>query len=336
MWKDWNIKRRDLILAGIFVLVATGALITMIGPRPKPTIFGSPSAAGLVLFSGGSGGALAGQFAYPRGVAFDREGHFFVADSRNSRIQKFQAADGKFVDDFGGFAKAEGDPENLKNNSPGRLNEPNDLTVGPAGEVIVADTWNHRVQVFSNKGRYKRMIIPEDGFFAPRGVAADADGNIFVADTGRHRVFKFDPKGKTLRVWGARGSKSAEFIEPIGLAVDQGGNIYVADRLNFRVQVFSNNGDFLRSIPVPGWSPEQVDMEPHLAVDRRRGVLYVTDGRGSKVHRFRLSGEVMPGISSDASGNGLFTVPLGVAVDDEGHVLVSDAATNRLLKLRGE
>ncbi len=336
MLKDLNIARKDWILAGILVLVAVGALLTMMGPRPKPVIFGAPAQAGLVLFSGGSAGALEGQFSYPRGVAFDAQGDFYVADSRNSRIQKFRGADGKFVDDFGGFAKAEGDPDALKNNAPGKLNEPNDVACGPGDEVAVADTWNHRIQVFSTKGRFKRVVISEDGFFAPRGVAMDADGNIFVADTGRHRVFKFDGKGKKVRMWGVRGTKPGEFNEPIGLAVDQANNLYVADRLNFRIQVFSNAGDHLRSFPVQGWSPEQIDMEPHLAIDKRRGVLYVTDGRGRKVLRCKLDGQPLGDIEKDASGVPLFSVPLGVAVDPDGNVLVSDAGAAKLLKLRGE
>lgn len=335
MLKDLNIQRKDLILSGIFVVAAAAALVTMIGPRPKPVLFGAPSQAGLVLFAGGTAGSQEGQFAYPRGVAFDREGYFYVADSRNSRVQKFRGADGKYVDDIGGFSKVQGDPDSLKGTAPGKINEPNDVAVGPEDELVVADTWNHRVQVFSSKGRFQRILIADDGFFAPRGVAVDADGNVFVADTGRHRVVKFDPKGKMLRSWGKKGTQNGDFNEPIGMAVDQANNLYVADRLNFRIQVFSNNGDFLRGFPVQGWSPEQVDMEPHMAIDRRKGVLYVSDGRGKKILRYRVNGDPLGDIEKDSSGAPLFNVPLGVAVDGDGDILVSDAAANRLLKLRG-
>jgi len=200
----------------------------------------------------------------------------------------------------------------------------------------VADTWNHRIQIFTDKGRFKTVMVAEDGFFAPRGVAMDGDGNVFVADTGRHRIVKFDPKGKKSRAWGVRGTKKGEFNEPIGLAVDQAGNVYVADRLNFRIQVFSNNGDSLRAFPVQGWTPEQVDMEPHMALDKKKGILYVTDGRGKKVMRYKLNGDPMGDIEKDSGGTPLFNVPLGVAVDPKGDVLVSDAAAAKLLKLRGE
>lgn len=335
MLKDLNITRKDWILAGILVLIATGSLLTMMGPRPKPVIFGAPAQSGLVLFSGGSAGTLEGQFSYPRGVAFDENGDLYVADSRNSRIQRFRGSDGKYVGEIGGFAKAEGDPDSLKNNAPGKLNEPNDVAVS-GEEVVVADTWNHRVQVFSNKGRFKRVVIGEEGFFAPRGVAVDSKGNIFVADTGRHRVFKFDPKGKKLALWGTRGTKSGEFNEPIGLALDQADNLYVADRLNFRIQVFTNEGQFVRQFPVQGWSPEQIDMEPHLALDKKKSILYVTDGRGRKVMRYKLDGQPLGAFEKDAAGVPLFSVPIGVAVDPNGDVLVSDAAAAKLIKLRGE
>jgi DNA-binding beta-propeller fold protein YncE len=336
MLKDLNISRKDWILAGILVLVAAGSLLTMMGPTPKPVIFGAPAQAGLVLFSGGSPGSQVGQFNYPRGVAIDEQGDLYVADSRNHRIQKFRGTDGKFLEDFGGFLKVEGDPDALKGNGPGKLNEPNDVACGPGEEVAVADTWNHRIQVFNTRGRFKRVVVSEDGFFAPRGVAMDADGNIFVADTGRHRVFKFDNKGKKVRMWGVKGAKTGEFNEPIGLALDQAGNLYVADRLNFRIQVFSNAGDYLRTFPVQGWSPEQIDMEPHMAIDKRRGVLFVTDGRGKKLMRYKLEGESLGPLEKDATGVPLFAVPLGVAVGPDGGVLVSDAGSGRLLKLRAE
>ena len=60
------------------------------------------------------------------------------------------------------------------------------------GHIIVADTFNHRVQVMSRDGKMISKLGSEgsgDGQFKnPVGVAIDRDGHIVVLDSGNHRV----------------------------------------------------------------------------------------------------------------------------------------------------
>ena len=72
------------------------------------------------------------------------------------------------------------------------------------------------------------------------------------------------------------------------MALDQAGNLYVADRLNFRIQVFNSDGQYVKEWPIKGWTKDQIDMEPHLALDKVNSVLYVSDGRGKKVYAYHL------------------------------------------------
>ena len=176
-------------------------------------------------------------------------------------------------------------------------------------------------------------------------MGVDANGFIYVADTGKHRVVKFDPKGQKIRTWGAvdsktgapvPGSKPGEFNEPIGLALDQAGKLYVADRLNFRIQVFAPDGQPLKQWPVKGWVKDQVDMEPHLALDKAKQILYVSDGRGKQVLCYRLDGTFVSSVAKDSAGNDLFRVPLGVAVDKDGNLLVMDAGAGSIFKIKGQ
>lgn len=318
--------RKEWILCAVFLAAAAWAVFSMVGGKPRPVLFTAAPSSGAVLFRGGEPGREPGQFDYPRGLAVDAEGNFYVADSRNHRIQVFRGEDGRFLRQIGSGGGTD---------APGDLREPNAVAVLPGGDVAVADTWNHRVQVFSAKGRFKRRVVPEDGFFGPRGITASPDGTFYVADTGRHRVFHFDGEGKVLRVFGSKGGGKGEFHEPIGLALDPAGNLYVADRLNFRIQVFDPRGGYLKEYPVRGWDVEQVHMEPHLAVDARRGVLYATDGRGSRVLRLSLlSGESLGSLEKDEDGRPLFQVPLGIAVTSDGNLLVTDAGAGRVLKLK--
>ena len=333
---EHELTKKDLIAAAVFVLVAITLVWVMVGSKPKPTVL-LPGAGDPVLLQGGIPGAQAGQFNYPRGIAVDGDGDIYVADSRNHRIEKINGKDGKYALEFGGFFKVDGgDPKKIISTVPGKLNEPNDVTIGPDNMVYVLDTWNGRVQVFSPKGKEKRVFTADDGFFAPRGIVVDPSGFVFVADTGKHRVVKFDPKGKQVRAWGTKGDKKGEFNEPIGLALDQAGNLYVADRLNFRVQVFNSDGQYVKEWDVKGWSKEQIDMEPHLALDKVHSLLYATDGRGKKVYCFKLDGSLSSTLENDAQGRPLFMVPIGAAVDNSGNLYVMDAAAAKILKIKGQ
>jgi DNA-binding beta-propeller fold protein YncE len=227
---------------------------------------------------------------------------------------------------------------------PGKLNEPNGIAIGSDDTIYVADTWNARIQVFGKNGNPKFAFVVDDGFWGPREVAVDANGFIYVADTGKHRVLKFDPKGQKIRTWGAvdakgapvPGTKPGEFNEPIGLALDQSGNLYVADRLNFRIQVFTPDGQFLKQWPIKeGWVKDQVDMEPHLALDKAKQIIYVSDGRGKQVLVYDLNGSFIKSIAKDSNGNNLFNVPLGVTVDNDGNLFVVDAGAASIFKIKG-
>ncbi len=343
---EHELTKKEMVAAVILVLVVGVLIWFMIGLKPKPVVLHAPAQPGAVLLEGGQAGAGTGQFSYPRGIAVDSHGAIYVADSRNHRIQKI-SKDGKFLDQFGGFFNVGGgDVKKVTSTAPGKLNEPNGVAVGPDDSVYVIDSWNGRVQVFSPKGKNTSIFTTEDGFWGPREIAVSSTGLVYVADTGKHRIVEFDNKGKKLRAWGkldsktgqaVKGDKQGEFNEPIGLALDQAGNLYVADRLNFRIQVFSGDGHYVRQWPVDGWATEQIDMEPHMALDQAHGILYVTDGRGKKIYCYDIKdGKKVATIDKSAAGADYFQVPIGVAVDKDGNLYVVDAGLGKVVKMKGQ
>lgn len=339
MFEGWNITKRDKILAGILgVVCVAGLYLTLGGRQPKPVLFAGGTN-GSLLMQGGSMGRNVGQFDYPRGIAVDAANDFYVADSRNHRVQKFRGEDSRLAWAVGELGKAD-DPQKALTMNLGKFNEPNGIALDAEGKVYVVDTWNSRVQVLDpKKGKVLKVFTSPDGFFGPREAAVDKSGFLYVADTGRHRVVKFAPSGERVRVIGSpkgKGSGEGEFNEPIGLALDAAGNLYVADRLNFRIQVFDSNGQFLRKFAVDGWSSDQIDMEPHLAIDAARDRLYATDGRNHQILRFTLEGKRLPALAKDAQGNPLFRTPIGVAVGPDGSLFVTDAGSAKVLKLKPE
>jgi DNA-binding beta-propeller fold protein YncE len=70
------------------------------------------------------------------------------------------------------------------------LKYPRGISVDGSGNVYVADTNNHRVQVFTGTGTFVRKwggTGTGDGQFnAPTGIVVDGSGNVYVADTNNH------------------------------------------------------------------------------------------------------------------------------------------------------
>ncbi len=140
------------------------------------------------------------------------------------------------------------------------------------GNVIVVDSGNNRLQVFTPEGKLVAQCGKAgsgDGEFnQPWGITLDKDGNIYVADWKNHRVQKLSPQGKFLMSIGSYGDGSRDpnafavtylgpFVSslpksdypkagllnhPTDVAVDPDGDIYVTDWGNHRVCIFDSDG----------------------------------------------------------------------------------------------
>lgn len=236
-------------------------------------------------FRGGEGTAP-GMFSKPRGVASDRKGNFYVADTGNDRIQKFDA-DGKFVTLFGDPGEREG-----------KLKEPNGVDVDPEGNIYVTDARNHKVLRYKPDGTFdKEFMGPDSGFYGPRDVAIGPNNQAYVVDQGRTRIARLLPANETFPViWGAVGSNPGEFKDPTGVAI--GDNlVFVADLGNGRIQVFDLEGKFVRQWDIPSW--ERISSEfPDVAFDEQTKTVYVTSPKTNEVLAFDENGSPLKGFNS--------------------------------------
>jgi DNA-binding beta-propeller fold protein YncE len=158
------------------------------------------SSEGELLGTWGEYGVTPGQFNEPWDVAVDQSGNVYVADTWNHRIQKF-TAEGEFVLSWGQLGQVQAyDPA-----GNGLFYGPRGIAVGPDGNVYVADTGNHRVQVFNAYGVFLREFggagsLPSQ-LNEPVGIAVNDIGEVFVADTWNRRVQVFSSVGLYLREW---------------------------------------------------------------------------------------------------------------------------------------
>jgi streptogramin lyase len=106
------------------------------------------------------------------------------------------------------------------------------------GDILVADTGNRRVQLFSDGGAFIRAV-PAAGspspLRRPRRAAMDASGRILVADPAAGAVFVFTVEGRSFRALVPPGD--VEFA-PADVVVSRAGRVYVADEALRAILVF--------------------------------------------------------------------------------------------------
>ncbi len=92
----------------------------------------------ILLFRFGQKGGDRGKLARPRGIAVNtKKKEIYVADYLRHAVSIY-TLQGEFVDEFGG-----------KGVGKGWLYFPSDVAVDQKGHVLVADTFNHRIQIFA-------------------------------------------------------------------------------------------------------------------------------------------------------------------------------------------
>jgi DNA-binding beta-propeller fold protein YncE len=275
----------------------------------------SPLAERVTDMSKGGKGTSRGQFDSPTGIAVDTSGNVLVADTNNSRIEKFSAT-GAFLGILG-----------TKGTGRGQLRSPNGIAVNHFGNIYVADGFNHCVQELAPDGTFvTEWRGPEPGFYGPRRVAIGADDLIYVVDQGHNRIAKFGPDGEPLATWGSKGNGDGEFNDPTSVAVDPATNkVYVADPTNKRIQVFDENGKFLTKWSVPAWG-QPAGFED-LAIDSHTDRLYASSTHLDAVLVFDLKGSRIGSLTPKPPDK--LEGPSALALTD-GKLYVLNMAGNRV------
>ena len=122
--------------------------------------------------------------------------------------------------------------------NPSCFTWPRGVACSPDNGIVVADSSNHRVQVFDSTGRFQFEFgsygSGQGEFDCLAGVTVNRLGHFIVSDRYNHRVQVFDATGRFLRAFGSEGRSDGKFSYPWGIATDALGFIYVCDKENHR------------------------------------------------------------------------------------------------------
>ena len=258
-------------------------------------------------FANGRGAAA--RFHTPAGIAIDRHGALYVADSGNHAIRRISP---------------EGEVTTLAGNAtPGlrdgravfaRFRAPMGVAVDALGRVYVADTWNDRIRVIERDGQVRTLAGQGRGFVdgagrqarfdTPTALALAPDGSLWVADTGNHALRRIDAQGQvtTLVLDPFDGIRLSR---PVSLAVTHDGVLYIGELSPGRVLQVMPDG---RARVLTGSDPSQWFARATGLWLEPDGSLLLADAMGHRLHR------LLPR-ARDAAGVALADGPVGPRPD---------------------
>lgn len=125
-------------------------------------------------------GDVEGSFLFPTFITLDAKGNLYVADTLNSRVQKFDP-DGKFLQVFG-----------KRGNAYGQFDKPKGVGVDTFGNLYVVDSGWSNVQIFNAKGEVlmffgSRGVVPGQ-MQNPTALTVDKQNRIYVGDVLNNRI----------------------------------------------------------------------------------------------------------------------------------------------------
>lgn len=202
----------------------------------------------------------------------------------------------------------------------GQFTEPSGVAVNANNDIVVADTNNHRIQIFDKDGRFKFKFGERgkrDGqFMYPNRVAVvKMTGDIIVTERSpTHQVQIYSSNGEFVRKFGANILQ-----HPRGVTVDDKGRIIIVECKVMRVIIFDHMGNVLQKF---GCS-KHLEF-PNGVVVNDKEEIFISDNRAHCVKVFNYQGVFLRQIG----GEGITNYPIGVGINSNGEILVADNHNN--------
>ncbi len=257
----------------------------------------------------GNGLATAASLS-PNGVAVDKNGNVYIADTYNNAIRTVNMGSS---------------PITIAN-----------VTIQPGYIATVAGNG-----IFGSTGDGGPALNAE--FSNPYGVAVDNAGNVYICDTYNRRIRVVNSGAtpitianvtiqpgtvQTIAGDGTYGHKdgviatSAEFADPDGVAVDTAGNIYIADLENYAIHLINNSTGLIITIAgtgVYGYNGDNIPAKgAYLAYTRQlcvdsAGNVYFADEPNQRIREVPVN-TITRAISSSATEGFIVGTPSSFAI----------------------
>jgi uncharacterized protein (TIGR03437 family) len=280
------------------------------------TIAGSGTAG----YSGDGASAVRATIAYPAGLAMDRLGVLYVADSGNKKIRRV----------YEGF---------ISSLNTQQLNVPTGLAVDRFDNLYIADGRTILTRL-TPQGAVNTLTI------GGGDVAVDAFDNIYASDAhmvkrlGAGAVTVVAGTGYSSYAGDGGSGTSARLNSPVGLANDAAGNLYFADSRNQRVRKLNTHG-IVSTVPGTQAAVAHLGLPSSIAFDSG-GNLLIADTTANRIRRVAPDGTIVTIAGADEAGlrgddgaasKALLSGPTGIAIDHDNNLYIADTGNNRIRKI---
>ncbi len=261
--------------------------------------------------------ATSAKLKFPSGVAQDKEGNIYIADTYNHRVRKVDFKSGIITTIAGngkdGFS-GDGGPA-----TEASLSEPSGILLDQESNIYVSDLRNNRIRKI-DKAKGIIMTVAGNGEISfegdngpaiqaslanPSSMAMNKEGNIYIADTFNDRIRLLDVKtglistaaGDNGRYKIGQQETSEKYLSrPYLIALDSAENIYVTDSDNHLIR----------------------------KIDSQTGEITNIAGNGE----IGCSPDGAP--ANEASLN----YPSGIAIDSKDNLYIADTFNHRIRKVQ--
>lgn len=202
----------------------------------------------------------------------------------------------------------------------GQFTEPSGVAVNAQNDIIVADTNNHRIQIFDKEGRFKFQFGEcgkRDGqlLYPNRVAVVRTSGDIIVTERSpTHQIQIYNQYGQFVRKFGANILQ-----HPRGVTVDNKGRIVVVECKVMRVIIFDQTGGVIQKF---GCS-KHLEFPNGVVVNDKQEI-FISDNRAHCVKVFNYEGTYLRQIG----GEGITNYPIGVGINAAGEILIADNHNN--------
>jgi len=290
---------------------------------------------GTAGYTGDGAQAQKAELNGPSGVAVDKNGNLYIADTENFIVR--EVTTGGQISTFAGNNTLgpgySGDGDSAVN---GQLSTPSGMAFDSKGNLYICDSGNNVVRMVT-AGIFSTFAgdsVPDffgDGgpatsaqLYNPEAIAFDSAGNAYIADTLNNRIREVTTdgnihtiagNGKAGRAGDGGPAINAELYQPRGVAVDSAGNVYIADTFNNVIRVILPTGQIatVAGTGSPGYGGDggaatsaQLNFPTSLTFDAS-GNLYVAD-TDNNVIRELIPAPAQPAGLPPSISAGVFTL----------------------------
>lgn len=218
--------------------------------------------------------ALVGEFgadhqAGTHDIDFDKNGHVYVADTRNSRVTVYKLA-GLKAALFGELSE--------------RIRGPEGVLAHPNGRVYVAGAWSGNVVAYEDG----KVVGELTDLSSPHDLERTPDGDIWLSDAGNDRMLLLSPDLEIKREWkGAPYNFNGVRYQD----VLPDGTVIAADKNNHQVKIIAADGTLLQVLgsgkpekgPGKFTTPEGVEVSGNT--------LWISDSGNDRIVKYRIDFE---------------------------------------------